>query len=123
MSKFDKIFLAELTQDIPLWLALIMGIYPKLQNKWIFFFFLILGSIASIYIVKMIKDGEYSPGIIEENPSASFSFSIYSIVLIFILIYASFKNMLYMESIVWGYLIVFSALELIFFLKAKDDTG
>ncbi|EDP73054.1 hypothetical protein [Hydrogenivirga sp. 128-5-R1-1] len=121
MTKFDKIFFAEIVQDIPLWLSLIMGIYPDLQNKWIFFFSLFLGSIASIYIIKMIKEGQYSPGVIEENPSASFSFSIYSVVLIFVLIFASFKNMLYMESFVWGYLIVFSALELIFFLKTKSN--
>jgi hypothetical protein len=69
----------------------------------------------------MIKDGEYNPGIIEENPASSFSFSIYSIVLIIVLIIASYKNMLYMESFVWGYLIVFFALELIFLLKAKKN--
>jgi hypothetical protein len=38
-----------------------------------------------------------------------------------VLIIASYKNMLYMESFVWGYLIVFSALELIFLLKAKKN--
>lgn len=122
MTKFDKIFFAEIVQDIPLWLSIIMGVYPDLQNEKLFYISLLTGSFASIYIIKTIKEGEYSPGIIEENPSVSFSFSIYSIALIFVLIYASFKDMLYMETYVWTYLIVFSALELIFFLKSKNKS-
>jgi len=120
MSKFDRIFIAEILQDIPLWLSLIMGIYPQFQNDKLFFASLILGSLSSVYIVKMIKDGEYSPGLIAENGSTAFSFSIYSMGLIFLLIFASFKKMLYMESFMWGYLIVFSILELIFFIKNQD---
>ena len=121
MKKFDRIFTAELVQDIPLWLGLLMGIYPELQNEYILYGSFVLGSIASIYIIKAIKDGEYSPGIIAENPSDAFSFSIYSIVLLVVLLIASYKEMLYMSNLIWGYLIVFSVLELIFFLKKKQD--
>ncbi|RMA97835.1 hypothetical protein [Hydrogenothermus marinus] len=120
LNKFDKIFVAEITQDIPLWLSLIMGLYPKLQNEIVYFLSLIIGSIASIYIIKMIKDGEYSPGLIAENSSEAFAFSIYSIALIIILIIASYKKVLYMETFMWSYLIVFSLFELIFFIKNKN---
>ncbi|HIE58554.1 MAG TPA: hypothetical protein EYH43_00725 [Persephonella sp.] len=117
LSQFDKIFIAELIQDIPLWLSIVMGLYKSLQNEYIYFLSLIIGGLASIYIIQKIKEGVYSPGTIAENPNEVFTFTIYTFAILIVLIIGSWKEILYMESYTWIYLIVFSALELIFYLK------
>lgn len=116
-SQFDKIFIAELIQDVPLWLSIVMGIYKNLQSEYIYFLSLIIGGLASIYILKKIKEGVYNPGTIAENPNEVFTFTIYTFAILIVLIIGSWKEILYMESYTWIYLIVFSALELIFYLK------
>ena len=120
LSQFDKIFIAELVQDIPLWLSIVMGLYKGLQNEYVYYLSLLVGSVASIYIIQKIREGVYSPGTIAENPNEIFSFTIYSFALIILLIVGSWKEILYMENYTWIYLIVFSALELIFYLKQQN---
>jgi len=119
-SQFDKIFIAELVQDIPLWLSIIMGLYKNLQNEYVYFISLVIGSIASIYILQKVKEGVYNPGTIAENPNEVFAFTIYTFAILIVLIIGSWKEVLYMETYTWMYLIVFSALELIFYLKQID---
>jgi hypothetical protein len=120
ISPLDKVFIAELIQDIPLWLSIVMGIYKELQNEYVYYFSLVIGTIASIYIIQKIKEGVYSPGAIAQNPNEAFVFTIYTFAILIVLIIGSWKEILYMENYTWTYLIVFSAIELIFYLKQQN---
>jgi len=121
ISEFDKIFIAELIQDIPVWLSIIMGLYKNLQNEYVYFASLILGSIASIYILQKIRQGVYSPGNIAENQNEVFVFTIYTFALLIVFLIGAWKGIVYMETYTWIYIIVYSVLELIFLLKLLDD--
>ncbi len=121
LSQFDKIFIAELVQDIPLWLSIVMGLYKNLQNEYVYFLSLLIGGVASLYILQKIREGVYNPGTIAENPNEVFAFTIYTFAILIVLIIGSWKEVLYMETYTWIYLIVFSALELIFYLKQVNN--
>jgi len=117
LSDLDKVFIAELVQDLPIWASIIMGLYKKLQNQYVYFATVVLGLIATVYILKKIKDKVYTPGNIAENPSDALAFTVYTFALLIVLMIGAWKNMLYMQSITWIYLIGISVAELIFFLK------
>ncbi len=117
LSDLDKIFIAELVQDLPIWASIVMGLYKKLQNQYVYFFFIFLGVLATIYILKKIKEKVYTPGNIAENPTDVLAFTVYTFALLIVLMIGAWKDMLYMQTITWVYLIGISVAELIFFLK------
>ncbi len=121
MDKNTRIFIGELVQDLPLWISLIMGTFPKYQNEKVFFLSLAVGIIASIYLLYLIKKGDYNPETFYEN-KIPVSFFIYTMLLMIILTYASWINKLYMDNIVWGYIVVIFILELIFSVNSKKQT-
>jgi len=113
-----KIFIGELLQDLPLWVVLIMSIYPDLQNEHFFYVSLGIGTGATAFLLKEMKKGEYSFETLFNKPSEAVPFLIYSFLLLIILIVLTFQDRLYMGSVVWIYIIVGSLGEL-FFMKRK----
>jgi hypothetical protein len=118
----NKIFFSELMQDLPLWVALIMSIYPNLQNELVFYISLAIGIVASIYIIFMMKKGEYSVEKLAEKPSEMLPFLIYSFSLLLFLLYLTVENKLYMSGFIWGYVILSTTGEM-FFLKKESPQG
>ncbi len=114
----NKIFFSELLQDLPLWTSIIMSVYPHLQNDKIFYASLVIGVLSSIYILYMIRKGEYSIEKLFQNLSEAISFSIYSFGLLIFLLLLTVENKLYMSGIVWGYVIISATGEL--FLMRKS---
>ena len=110
----NKIFISELLQDLPLWTAIFMSMYPDLQNKTVFFISLIIGIIASFYIWYLMKKGEYTLKNFLKNPSETFPFMIYSFVILIFLVILTYKGILYMPSIIWFYLLITSLVEFLF---------
>ena len=101
-----KIFIAELLQDLPLWIALIMSIYPEYQNDTIFYISLGIGAGATVFILKEMKNGEYSYETLFNKPSEAIPFLIYSFLLLTVLIILTFQEKLYMGSILWIYIVI-----------------
>ncbi len=117
----NKIFFSELIQDLPLWTALIMSIYPHLQNDIVFYVSLAVGIVASLYILYMMKKGEYSIDKLTDKPSEMLPFIIYSFALLLFLLYLTVENKLYMSGFVWGYVILSATGELFFLRKATPQ--
>ncbi len=114
----NRIFFSELLQDLPLWTAIFMSLYPTLQSKNIFFISLIIGIFASIYIWYLMKKGEYTLKIFLKNPSETFPFMIYSFTILIFLVILTYKGILYMPSVIWFYLLITSIVE--FFFIRRD---
>ncbi|NPA54127.1 MAG: hypothetical protein GXO21_05600 [Aquificae bacterium] len=117
----NKIFLSELLQDLPLWTALIMSIYPNLQNDTVFYISLAIGVITSLYILYLMKKGEYSIDKLTEKPSEMLPYIIYSFFLLLFLLFLTIENKLYMSNFVWGYVILTAAGEMFFLGKATPQ--
>ncbi len=117
----NKIFFSEIIQDLPLWTALIMSVYPNLQNQYIFFGSLFVGIVASVYILYMMKKGEYSIEKLFEKPSEAFPFIIYSFSLLIFLLFLTIDGKLYMSSVVWGYVIITATGEIFFLGKTSPQ--
>ncbi len=101
----SRVFIAELLQDLPLWTALIMSIYPQLQSKEVFLITLGIGVGATFFLLKEMKTGNYSFETLFNKPSEAIPFIIYSFLLLIILIVLTFQDRLYMGSILWLYII------------------
>ncbi|WP_457641128.1 hypothetical protein [Persephonella sp.] len=114
-----RIFIGELLQDLPLWVALFMSVYVEYQNENIFFGSLIIGIAATFYLLYEIKKGRYSFETLFNKPSEATPFIIYSFLLLIILIILTFQDRLYMGSIVWMYVIAGSLGEML--LMRKDN--
>ncbi len=117
----NRVFIAELIQDIPLWTALIMSIYPEYQNEYIFYLSLFIGIIASIYIAFALKKGIYDLDKVMEKPSELIPFFIYSILLLLFVLFLTVKGKLYMSGFIWGYVILTSTMELFFFKRENPQ--
>ncbi|NPA17397.1 MAG: hypothetical protein GXO05_06595 [Aquificae bacterium] len=111
-----RVFIAELIQDLPLWVALIMSIYPHLQNEEIFYVSLGAGAGATLFLFQEMKRGNYNLDSLFERPSEAFAFVIYSLFLLIMLVVLTFQDRLYMGSLVWTYVIIGTVGEL-FFLR------
>lgn len=101
-----RIFLAELLQDLPLWVALIMSIYPEYQNDTVFYVSLGIGTGATAFILMEMKKGNYNYETLFNKPSEAVPFLIYSFLLLMILIILTFQGKLYMGSILWIYIVI-----------------
>lgn len=113
-----RIFIGELLQDFPLWVALIMSLYPDLQNEYMFYISLGIGTGATAFLLKEMKKGDYSFETLFNKPSEAVPFLIYSFLLLIILIVLTFQDRLYMGSVVWIYVIAGSIGE-IFLMRRK----
>ncbi|MDQ7056181.1 MAG: hypothetical protein Q9M89_06855 [Persephonella sp.] len=113
----SKIFTTELLQDLPLWTALIMSLYPHLQSKEIFLITLGIGTGATLFLFKEMKSGNYSFETLFNRPSEAIPFIIYSFLLLIILIVLTFQDRLYMGSILWFYIIAGSIGEILLLRK------
>ena len=109
-----RVFIAELFQDIPLWIALIMSFYPEFQNQKIFLISLGVGTGATFFLLKEMKSGNYSFENLFKNASEAVAFIIYSFLLLIILIILTFQDRLYMSTLVWAYIIIGSIGEIVF---------
>ena len=110
----NRIFIGELLQDLPLWVAIIMSLYPQLKNETVFFISLGIGILATLYIWYLMKKRIYTLESLMKTPSESFAFMIYSFLILIFLIFLTFKDMLVFSSIVWPYLLITSIGEFIF---------
>jgi len=115
----NRIFFSELLQDIPLWTALIMSVYPDLKNEYIFYISLFIGILSSLYILYMMKKGEYTVDKLFDKPSEAFPFIIYSFSILIFLLYLTVNGKLYMSGFVWGYVILTATGEL--FLMGRTN--
>jgi hypothetical protein len=113
-----RIFTAELLQDLPLWVALVMSLYPQTQNENIFYISLGIGTGATLFLLREMKRGEYSFETLFSKPSEAVPFLIYSFLLLIILIVLTFQDRLYMGSLLWIYIVAGSVGE-IFLMKRK----
>jgi len=113
-----RIFIAELIQDLPLWVALIMSLYPHLQNEELFYVSLGMGTGATLFLFKEMKQGNYSLDNLFEKPSEAFAFIIYSLFMLILLVVLTFQERLYMNSLVWMYIIFGAVGELLFMRKS-----
>ncbi len=117
----NKIFFSELLQDLPLWVALIMSVYPNLQNPYIFYVSLFIGIGVSIYIWYLMRKGEYNIEKLMEKPSEVLPFVIYSFSLLLFLLFLTIENKLYMSGYVWSYVIITAAGELLLMKKTSPQ--
>ncbi|MBK3332126.1 hypothetical protein GWK41_03470 [Persephonella atlantica] len=101
----SRVFIAELLQDLPLWVALVMSIYPEYQKEELFYIALGIGTGATLFIFREMKSGNYSFETLFSKPSEAVPFLIYSFLLLIILIVLTFQDRLYMGSILWLYII------------------
>ncbi|WP_457644136.1 hypothetical protein [Persephonella sp.] len=117
----NKVFIAELIQDLPLWIVLFMSVYTEYQNDRVFFASLVLGVLATAYILYQMKKGSYSYETLFDKPSEALPFLIYSFFLLILLIILTFQDRLYMGSIVWLYVIMGSIGEMFFMRKERSE--
>jgi hypothetical protein len=110
----NRVFIGELLQDLPIWTAIVMSLYPSLKNEIVFYLTLGIGVISSIYIWYLMKRKIYTLESLMEKPSESFAFMIYSFLILIFLIFLTFKELLVFSSIVWLYLLITSIGEFIF---------
>jgi len=110
----NRVFLGELLQDLPIWTAILMSLYPSLKNEMFFYITLAIGIVSSIYIWYLMKKNIYTLESLLKKPSESFAFMIYSFLIIIFLIFLTFKEQLVFSSIVWLYLLITSIGEFIF---------
>jgi len=113
-----RVFIAELIQDFPLWVALIMSLYPHLQNEEIFYISLGAGIGATLFLFREMKSGNYNLENLFERPSEAFAFMIYSLFMLVMLVVLTFQDRLYMGSLVWTYVIAGTIGELFFMRKS-----
>jgi hypothetical protein len=94
-----------------------MSLYPEYQNENIFYISLGIGAGATIFLLKEMKNGNYSFETLFNRPSEAIPFLIYSFLLLILLIVLTFQDRLYMGSILWMYIIIGSIGELLFMRK------
>ena len=116
----NRVFIAELLQDLPLWVAIIMSVYPEYQNEYVFLVSLGIGVGATVFILKEMKNGNYSYETLFNKPSEAVPFLIYAFLLLVVLIILTFQDRLYMDTIVWIYLVIGGIGEIFFMRKAES---
>ncbi|WP_456401161.1 hypothetical protein [Persephonella sp.] len=116
-----RVFIAELIQDFPLWVVLFMSIYTEYQNERVFFGTLLIGILATFYILYEMKKGTYSYETLFDKPSEAMPFIIYSFFLLILLIILTFQDRLYMATIVWVYVIAGSLGEMLMMKRDREE--
>ncbi|WP_457642755.1 hypothetical protein [Persephonella sp.] len=95
-----------------------MSFYPQLQREELFYIALGIGVGATAFLFKEMKSGSYSFETLFNKPSEAVPFLIYSFLMLIILVVLTFQDRLYMDGILWTYIIVGSIGEL-FFMRKK----
>ncbi|NPA13559.1 MAG: hypothetical protein GXO45_06210 [Aquificae bacterium] len=108
----NALFIAELLETLPLWVALIMSLYPEFQNEEVFWVSLGIGSGALAFVLWETKRGRYNiEEITQKSVGEALALSLHSILLLILLLVLAHQDRLYMATPLTVYIIASIILE------------
>ncbi len=116
----DRIFYLDILDDLPILVAIFMSVFPEFQNRSIFYTSLVIGVASTVALSFFIKKISMEKFIMSFSTSLMLGYIIYVFMMFGFVIYLSLSDRLYMEILVWLY-ILFNFIFSIFSMKQSPE--